>query len=214
MSSYGGTTGYTASIDDRSITNGKDFLKLCIRAFGVCIDQREDSLKTPLVTKFKPNGYYTRQKDEAVNRYENLKNTSIEDYYIRKIEQIKQSKEVNIKIYENKKLERQLYLKIKSEVESWIPPTEEYESIKQFALDQISIGIPTEKEILEYKMKTEADLNYTISDACRDYEIELSDLKDSIEYYEKKCREEAERCNSRNKFMKQFLDSLEEIKCE
>lgn len=32
MSSYGGTTGYTAYIDDRSITNGKDFLKLCIRA--------------------------------------------------------------------------------------------------------------------------------------------------------------------------------------
>lgn len=31
MSSYGGTTGYTESIDDRSITNGKDFLKLCIR---------------------------------------------------------------------------------------------------------------------------------------------------------------------------------------
>ena len=108
----------------------------------------------------------------------------------------------------------QLYLKIKSEVESWIPPTEEHEGIKQFALDQISIGIPTEKEILEYKLKTEADLNYTISDACRDYEIELSDLKDNIEYYEKKCREEAERYNSRNKFMKQFIDSLEEIKCE
>ena len=32
MSSYGGITGYTAYIDDRSITNGKDFLKLCIRA--------------------------------------------------------------------------------------------------------------------------------------------------------------------------------------
>lgn len=214
MSSYGGTTGYTASIDDRSITNGKDFLKLCIRAFGVCIDQREDSLKTPLVTEFKPDEYYTRQKDEAVNRYENLKNTSIEDYYIRKIEQIKQSKEDNIKKYENKKLERQLYLKIKSEVESWVPPTEEYEAIKQFALEQISAGIPTEEEIMEYKLKAESDLNYTMDKACQDYEIELSDLKDDIEYYEKKCREEVERCNSRNEFMKQFLDSLEEIKCE
>lgn len=214
MSSYGGTTGYTASIDDRSITNGKDFLKLCIRAFGVYIDQRDDSLKSPLVTEFKPNDYYNNERVNAIEKYEKLKNTSIEDYYKNKLEGIERSKRLNINNYENKKLERQLYLKIKSEVESWIPPTEEYEAIKQFALEQISAGIPTEEEIMKYKLKAESDLNYTMDKACQDYEIELSDLKDIIEYYEKKCREEAERCNSRNKFMKQFLDSLEGIKCE
>lgn len=214
MSSYGGTTGYTASIDDRSITNGKDFLKLCIRAFGVCIDQRDDSLKSPLVTEFKPDDYYNNERVIAIEKYEKLKNTSIEDYYKNKLKDIERSKRLNANSYENKKLEQQLYLKIKSEVESWIPPTKEHEAIKQFALEQISAGIPTEEEIMEYKLKAESDLNYTISDACRDYEIELSDLKDNIEYYEKKCREEAERCNSRDKFMKQFLDSLEGIKCE
>ena len=214
MSSYGGTTGYTASIDDRSITNGKDFLKLCIRAFGVCIDQRDNSLKSPLVTEFKPNDYYNNQRVIAIEKYEKLKNTSVEDYYKNKLEGIERSKRLNVNSYENKKLERQLYLKIKSEVESWVPPTEEYEAIKQFALEQISAGIPTEEEIMGYKLKAEADVNYSMDKACHDYEIELSDLKDDIEYYEKKCREEAERCNRRNDFMKQFLDSLEEIKCE
>ena len=138
MSSYGGTTGYTASIDDRSITNGKDFLKLCIRAFGVCTDQRDDSLKFPLVTEFKPNDYYNNQRVIAIEKYEKLKNTSIEDYYKNKLEGIERSKRLNANSYENKKLERQLYLKIKSEVESWTPPTEEHEVIKKFALKQIS----------------------------------------------------------------------------
>lgn len=214
MSSYGETTGYTESIDDRSITNGKDFLKLCIREFGVCIGQRDDSLKSPLVTEFKPDDYCNNERVIAIEKYEKLKNTSIEDYYNNKLKDIERSKRLNANSYENKKLERQLYLKIKSEVESWIPPTKEHEGIKRFALDQINKGIPMEKEILGYKLKAEADINYTMDKACHDYEIELSDLKDDIEYYEKKCREKAERCNSRNKFMKQFLDSLEGIKCE
>lgn len=214
MSSYGGTTGYTANIDDRSITNGKDFLKLCIRAFCVCIDQRDNSLKSPLVTEFKPDDYYNNKRVIAIEKYEKLKNTSIEDYYKNKLKDIERSKRLNANSYENKKLERQLYLKIKSEVESWVPPTEEYEVIKQFALEQISIGIPTEEEIMGYKLKAESDLNYAMDKACQDYEIELSDLKDGIEYYENKYREEVERYNSRNEFMKQFLDSLEEIKCE
>lgn len=166
MSSYGGTTGYTANIDDRSITNGKDFLKLCIRAFGVCIDQRDDSLKSPLVTEFKPNDYYNNERVNAIEKYEKLKNTSIEDYYKNKLEDIERSKRLNANSYENKKLERQLYLKIKSEVESWVPPTEEYEAIKQFALEQISAGIPTEEEIMGYKLKAESDLNYTMDKAC------------------------------------------------
>ena len=34
-------TGYTAYIEDGDITTGKEFLKLCTRAFGVAIDQKE-----------------------------------------------------------------------------------------------------------------------------------------------------------------------------
>ena len=40
-------TGYTAYIEDGDITTGKDFLKLCTRAFGVAIDQKDDPLSVP-----------------------------------------------------------------------------------------------------------------------------------------------------------------------
>ena len=37
-------TGYTAYIEDGSITTGKEFLKLCSRAFGVAIDIKDEPL--------------------------------------------------------------------------------------------------------------------------------------------------------------------------
>ena len=35
-------TGYTAQIENGNITTGKDFLKLCTRAFGIAMDMREN----------------------------------------------------------------------------------------------------------------------------------------------------------------------------
>ena len=48
-------TGYTAYIENGDITTGKEFLKLCTRAFGVAIDQKDDPLSVPTKTKIKNN---------------------------------------------------------------------------------------------------------------------------------------------------------------
>ena len=53
-------TGYTAYIKDGDITTGKDFLKLCLRNFGVAIDMRDEPLSKPVPTQFEPNPYYKK----------------------------------------------------------------------------------------------------------------------------------------------------------
>ena len=35
-------TGYTAYIEDGNITTGKEFLKLCLREFGIAVDMRDE----------------------------------------------------------------------------------------------------------------------------------------------------------------------------
>ena len=48
-------TGYTTYIKDGDITTGKDFLKLCLRNFGVAINMRDEPLSKPVPNQFEPN---------------------------------------------------------------------------------------------------------------------------------------------------------------
>ncbi len=38
-------TGYTSFIENGKVRTAKQFLHLCLRAFGVCINMRDDSLE-------------------------------------------------------------------------------------------------------------------------------------------------------------------------
>ena len=59
-------TGYTAYIEDGSITTGKEFLKLCSRAFGVAIDIKDEPLSVPTPVYVEPSSYYKNRYTKAV----------------------------------------------------------------------------------------------------------------------------------------------------
>ena len=69
-------TGYTAYIEDGDITTGKEFLKLCTRAFGVAIDQKDDPLSVPTKTKFEPSQYYIDAYNGACDELKKAKSMS------------------------------------------------------------------------------------------------------------------------------------------
>lgn len=48
-------TGYTSYINDGKITSGKEFLKLCTRAFGIAVDLKDESLDVPTPNYFEPD---------------------------------------------------------------------------------------------------------------------------------------------------------------
>ena len=51
-------TGYTAYIKDGEITTGKEFLKLCTRAFEIAIDLKDEPLSVHTKTHYDPEPYY------------------------------------------------------------------------------------------------------------------------------------------------------------
>ena len=57
-------TGYTAYIEDGDITTGKEFLKLCTRAFGIAIDLKDEPLSVPTKTHYEPSPYYKEDYEE------------------------------------------------------------------------------------------------------------------------------------------------------
>lgn len=206
-------TGYTYFIENGDISTGAEFLKKCIRNFGCCIDQRDDPLTVPLKTDIHTNSYYKNCYEDAVNRRENF---SIRTYdEIRDdIINAKQKELLSKKSYlSHQELLRDRYLKVRNEVEAWIPPTPDHEGIKQFALDQIDMCIPTEKDINELREQVH-DLDKNCNSEIVESDIEKYIIEETkylerdIEYYKRKMIEDEERAAKRTKFIKDFLSSL------
>lgn len=72
-------TGYTAFIEDGTITTGKEFLKLCSRAFGIAMDVRDEPLSVPTPSHFEINQYYINQYQRAVEKLLVAKKQTIEE---------------------------------------------------------------------------------------------------------------------------------------
>lgn len=191
-------TGYTAQIENGNITTGKDFLKLCTRAFGIAMDMREKPLSVPTPTQFEPDPYYKQKYDKAVE----VRKKIIEKYNT----EITQAK----KSLENYKLEDEKYKKVRNEIVKWNPPTDEHKALKNFALEQIDLSMNTYiYNYLERDLNKELDIS---DNAVWKYinDMNASCEKNVGEAYEQ-WQEELKRTDEKNTWMQQFLESLDSL---
>lgn len=204
-------TGYTAYIKDGKITSGKEFLKLCTRAFGIAVDLKDESLDVPTPNHFEPHPYYEKAyKDSLVSR-EKAYSMTLEEVKEDIISKYNDNKGRAEKILEKYKDEDKKYLKVREEVEKWIPPTSEHENLKKFCLEQIDMSLNTGLyEWYEKDINKELD---TSDDTIKKYIDILRDNADKqVKRRYEKYQEELKRVEEKNLWMKQFLDSLENTK--
>lgn len=205
-------TGYTVFIENGDISTGAEFLKKCIRNFGCCIGQRDDALTDPLITDIKPDTYYKRQYDYYLGKLETFRKKSIEE--IKEELCAKGEKKMNEKkkYLSDQLMLRNKYLAIRNDVERWVPPTPDHQGIKDFALEQIDMCIPTNEYLdkLEKQIQSLENQNTDVTDEmASDYIIdELNFYGKRLKYYSKRMNEEEERAANRTKFIKDFLSSL------
>ena len=57
-------TGYTYTIENGTCKTPKDFLKLCLKNFGCCLEVRDESL-----TKFNADDFLEKIKNESQSEY-------------------------------------------------------------------------------------------------------------------------------------------------
>lgn len=204
-------TGYTAYIEDGDITTGKDFLKLCTRAFGVAIDQKDDPLSVPTKTKFKPSQHYIDAYNRACDALRDAKSISFNEAKLRLSARHHKKVEDCKKCVEKYSDLRNKYLKVRREVEAWTPPTPEHDGLKKFALEQIDMCIPSEESIHEFINKSKEPLylsNETITEFIED---NIAQCKSNVAYYKKSMNAEYERVHEKQEWMDKFLKSLDKI---
>ena len=141
-------TGYTAFIEDGKVRTPKEFLHLCLRNFGVCsrIRDNEFSVKDDYTQDItdgfqKDIDYHQKNLDEARERLKTIQEMSEEELCGKYITETKE-KIKDLQRGQTKELGNYAdYLRIKEGIENW-QCSEEFQSIKDFALNQIDISIP------------------------------------------------------------------------
>ena len=201
-------TGYTAGIEDGSITTGKDFLKLCTRAFGIAIELKDEPLSTPTPTKFEPNTYYKNEIKRAKTELAKWKSVSFEDAKAEMIKSHRNQVNGHKHMAEDSIEKNNKYIKVREEVEAWIPPTKEHCNLKNFALEQIDMCIIKQEWIDEWLEQSNEKLDDSDEAVEKFIAEKIEYWNQSVKKAEEGWEEELKRTADKNDWMKKLLNSL------
>jgi len=205
-------TGYTYNIENGNCKTPKDFLRLCLKAFGCCVDLRDESL-----TDFNVNEYLEKLKSEPVSDYliESLKRAEEELEKLLKRTDNNWKVELNNKIAEAKtkleesKINYQEESKIISyftdNIKNW-DCSEDYQNIKNFALEQLSL---TEPDSYEWNERLLKELQDTDIKTYRNSNVQ-SAIKE-VDYYKERIEQEKKSKQEKIDFIEGFLKEIEKV---
>lgn len=202
-------TGYTAGIISGEIKTFQDFAKQCMRAFGVTIHMRDESMDKEYKPRI-PSDYHTKKLEELKKQLE-IANTYSDENLI----ELKKSELEKELEYHNKRITeiRESKLKLETFLESSVKynvPTPEHEGIKNFMIDQIQETIDFDcstKYHDEKVFEISTQLSNLNANVIR-FEM-IKNIQKDIDYHVKEQNIEIKRCAESNQWAEVFLSSLQ-----
>lgn len=195
-------TGYTDMIKDD--TTFKQFAMRCARAFGACVTMRDDPIDKD-IPLFEPSSWHIEQIKADQKELERISNLSDDDA------SLESKKEYDRKIEEYKEYiskaerTRQNYDRILLSARTWIPPTDDHKELKKFMIDQIESSIRCDCDNSYYHDKIAA---MEVLSGADWKAMKIKELQESLKYHEKHHREEIERVEGRNRWVRELRRAL------
>ena len=202
-------TGYTAGILDGKVNTFEEFSTVCTRAFGATIHMRDNPMDSPYEPRT-PSDYHTNSIQSKRERLEEIESMSDEKI----VEDFNTQLEEDLKYHQTKMEEDKRNLeKLNSMLESaksWIPPTEDHQSFRNFMIEQIESTIKVDgdpsyhtNKMVEIKKQMEEGIN------PKEYREEtIQEIKSQISYHETEYQKELVRCKDSNDWMDKFFESI------
>lgn len=197
-------SGYTAKIQANPNITLKEFTLTCARAMGAMYHLRDYSTSTEYHPRV-PSDYHKNKVTELTAELDRAGRMTFAEL-LRLIEKKNEDTFQKIKDSEEEKT-RTLkgYTSMLLRVQSWIPPTNEHQSLKEFMVSQITDSIKFDCESMsDYYMKTLVTKN------PEDYRDELyKKLREDIAYHTQQHKDDVKRCEESNTWVKVLEESLE-----
>lgn len=197
-------TGYTSDIYEGKEVSGKDFVLKCARAFGALIQMRDEPLNTPIPNEFKPTSYHLKSIKQDKEQLEKYRNMSLEEAE-RQAETDYLLSVGNAHEQRKRALEmKSRYEKTLNEVKAWEIPSSEHKELKEFAIKQLEESIQWDCN-LKF-----CDPNLVVKLSPEEWlERKISMCEKNIKYHQEEHEKEIEHVNTRNKWINQLRESLE-----
>ena len=202
-------TGYTAGILDGKVNTFEEFATVCTRAFGATIHMRDNPMDSPYEPRT-PSDYHTNSIQSKRERLEEIESMSDEKI----VEDFNARLKVDLEYHQTKlEADKRNLEKLNSMLESaksWVPPTEDHQSFRDFMIEQIESTIKVDGDpsyhgdkIIEIEKQMEEGVN------PKEYREEtIQEIKRQISYYETEYQKELVRCKNSNEWMEKFFESI------
>lgn len=205
-------TGYTSYIIDHNL-KASEFLRLCLRAFNIFIEYRDEPL-SPIIPKELPKDDY--HEKELVKAKEKLAQrlAMTDDEWRKELENDLADKIVKHKeAVEQENAEMARLNAVKEAIEGW-KCSEAYDRVKNFALEQIAKSEP-----YGYKWYTESEecLRKALEnqEEFEKYKAELIQCyREDVAYHEKGAAENEASWKKANEFLAGFWKEIELLEKE
>jgi hypothetical protein len=194
-------SGYTAQVQDGTITEFSDFAMSCARAFGALITMRDDPADAPIPEKFEPStSYYDGALERARKTLAEVEVMTPEQCDKEAAAQHRDALEDRRKRCAEKDVVRERYTAMLAKVEAWEPPSSEHVEMKSFMAKQL-------RDSIDWDCKVYGDDPKPITGA--DWRaFQLTEARRTIKYNEAERAKEIERVEGRSRWVRQLRASL------
>lgn len=203
-------TRYTAFIENGTIDNGADFLRLCSRNFFVYGDRYSDPLGIPDLMPLDPDSRYEEWYRKSLNNLDEVTKMSFDEAKREMIKNRKKEKEDILKYIESSKKKNARYQRIMDEVRKWNPPTSSHKGLKKFALEQIERSM--DQDIIDrYSERLESESPIQDADVWKYMDERIRFAMESVRNEYNRWQSEIKRVEEKNEWIHQFNLSLKKM---
>ena len=191
-------TGYTYRIEEGCTF--EEYVWRCARGMGACIDMRDESMDANIPDEFPVDDHHMKkiwELEEELYDLDRMTDLEIQNTIDQETSQVIESNKLRLREHADKILK---YREMREKVATWNPPTPDHVDFKNFMLSQIDDSIKWESEPYQSNLPIQNPSVYR--------QNKRSSITDEIQYHEKEYREDLERTNSRNEWIRQLRNSV------
>lgn len=211
-------TGYTQQIIDGTIKTPKEFLHLCLRNFGVCVSMRDMPLDlqedyTEHIKEYHQNsiGCNTKELENAKAEYERVINLSDNELYKMYVKNFSDNRDYYRKRIDEVKKQNSKFQSFYEAIKNW-DCSEEFDNIKNFALNQIDISKEAEDYYVNESSKEILTKEKFLSNYKNEYKKELLQKAEcKVNYYQEKLDAITKSMNNALAFYERFKKEIEKL---
>lgn len=194
-------TGYTAGVADGTITDFTDYAIQCARHFGACIMIRDEPLSSE-IPEFQPCDYNAKaltDAEETLSQFLAMKESKRRELHAAEHANNIEAAERGIA---EKSEQRQRYEAMLAKAKAFRVPSPDHDNYAKFLVSQLEESIQWDCDTSYYD-EIKQPMSFESWQSKK-----IKDLHRDIEHHRKSHREEVERTESRNRWVRQLKESL------